>query len=163
MSTTLTPYQGIAVLGSTVSIRNTGDGLSQAMKVEPVELEIGRKVYVVLECEVEKHRHEPANADSPRSGLVLVNMLKAGRATLVDQDLVAAALDQQSKKLEEAEGIQRLPGTDEADTRKPSEMTDEEWEASVGNTEATITELGEAKAKTRGGRRPRGNQKGAGK
>jgi hypothetical protein len=153
MSKTLTPYQGIATLGSTVSIRNTGDGLSHAMKVDPVELKIGSKVYVVLECEVEKHRHEAAIADAPTAGLTLVNMLKAGRATLVDAELVATALDEQTKRLEEAEGVQRLPGTDEADiAKKPSGMTDEEWEASAGQTDATITDLGEAKAKTRGGR-----------
>lgn len=112
-------YEGHAVAGTTVSIRNTGDGLSQAMKVDPVKLDFGSTVYVVLECEVEKHRYESAGfADD----LILVNMLKAGRATLIDGDVVRVALDDQAKKIEEAEGTQRLPGTDLADE------TDEEDE-----------------------------------
>ena len=71
----ISDYEGHAVTGASVSIRNTGDGLSKAMGVDPVKLELGSTVFVVLECEVEKHRYEEAGfADD----LILVNMLKAG-------------------------------------------------------------------------------------
>ncbi len=92
----LSEYQGHLVTGATVSIRNTGDGLSQAMKVDPVELELGATVYVVLACEVEKHRFEPADF---ANDLVLVNMLKAGAATIVDRKVVGKFIDAQSKKI----------------------------------------------------------------
>lgn len=95
----LTKYQGHSVTGSTVSIRNTGDGLSQAMKVDPVELELGGTVYVVLECEVEKHRYEPADF---AEDLILVNMLKAGDATIVDRKVVGKFIDEQAKKIADA-------------------------------------------------------------
>lgn len=102
-------YEGHAVTGATVSIRNTGDGLSKAMRVDPVKLELGQTVYVVLECEVEKHRYDPADfADD----LTLVNMLKAGRATLVDQAVVRKALDEQEQRIKDAEPQQEL-GLDE--------------------------------------------------
>lgn len=98
-------YKGHEVLGATVSIRNTGDGLSQAMNVDPVELELGSTVHVVLECEVEKHRYDPIK---DTHGLQLVNMLKAGRATIIDESTVRDALDEQQRRIEEAEGVLRL-------------------------------------------------------
>ena len=69
------------------------------MKVDPVELELGETVYVVLECEVEKHRYEPADfADD----LTLVNMLKAGAATIVDRRVVGKFIDEQTKRIKDA-------------------------------------------------------------
>jgi hypothetical protein len=98
-------YKGHDVLGATVSIRNTGHGLEEAMGVDPVELELGERVYVVLECEVEKHRYDPIK---DTHGLQLVNMLKAGRATIVDGDLVRKHLDEQQARIDEAAGQQTL-------------------------------------------------------
>jgi hypothetical protein len=98
-------YEGKEILGTTVSIRNTGSGLEDAMNVQPVKLPLGTTVHVVLECEVEKHRHEPIK---DTDGLQLVNMLKAGRATIVDADLVVERLDEQERRIEEAEGTLRL-------------------------------------------------------
>lgn len=108
MSTSLTPYKGHDVLSSTVSIRNTGDGLSEAMKVDPVELTLGTTVHVVLECTVEKHRYDPVDKDNSSGPLQLVNMLKAGRATLVDAGLVEAELNEQEKRIAEAAGEPQL-------------------------------------------------------
>lgn len=101
----ISDYEGHAVASTSVSIRNTGDGLSKAMRVDPIKLELGTTVYVVLECEVEKHRYEPADfADD----LILVNMLKAGRATMIDNAAVRKALDVQEKKIRDAEPQQAL-------------------------------------------------------
>ncbi len=101
----LSDYRGYEVLGATVSIRNTGDGLSQAMSVAPVELDLRSTVFVVLECEVEKHRYDPIK---DTDAYQLVNMLKAGRATLVDADVVAHHLDAQQRRIEESEGTMQL-------------------------------------------------------
>lgn len=102
---TLGDYEGRPVDTATVSIRNTGHGLEQAMEVEPTHLPLGQIVHVVLECEVEKHRYDPIK-DS--DGLQLVNMLKAGRATIVDRDLVEDALDEQERRIDEAKGEPKL-------------------------------------------------------
>lgn len=96
----LTRYKGVDVSSSTVSIRNTGDGLSHAMEVDPIELPVGSTVHVVLECEVEKHRHEPATRGQ-YDELTLVNMLVAGRATIVDAALVQAHLDKQAERIKQ--------------------------------------------------------------
>lgn len=98
-------YEGQPVDTATVSIRNTGHGLEEAMSVDPVKLHMGTTVHVVLECEVEKHRFDPIN-DS--IGLCLVNMLKAGRATIVEADLVQKYLDDQEAKIAEAKGEPKL-------------------------------------------------------
>lgn len=105
----LTPYKGRAVVGATVKIRNTGDGLSSAMAVEPVELTVGERYHVVLECVVEKHVHEPEEKNV-YDRLILVNDLRAGRATIVDGTIVQEHLDAQQRKIEEAEGVHQLPG-----------------------------------------------------
>lgn len=113
MSQTLTPYKGHDVLTATVSIRNTGDGLSEAMKVDPVELDLGSVVHVVLECTVEKHRYDPVDKDNSSGPLQLVNMLKAGRATLIDSAVVRDALDAQEAAIAEAAGEPQLDLTGE--------------------------------------------------
>lgn len=101
----LTSYRGHPVTGATVAIRNTGDGLSAALGVEPVELPLKGTVHVVLECEVEKHRYDPIkDSDSYQ----LVNMLKAGRAVIVDRDLVEKYLDDQERRIDEAKGKPQL-------------------------------------------------------
>jgi hypothetical protein len=108
----LTSYRGHPVTGSTVAIRNTGDGLSAALAVEPVELPLQGTVHVVLECEVEKHRYDPVK---DTSDYILVNMLKAGRATLVDRDLVEKYLDDQQRRIDEAKGEPQLDLDSETD------------------------------------------------
>lgn len=92
-------YEGHDVTSATVSIRNTGHGLEEAMQVDPVKLPLGTTHYVVLECEVEKHRFDPVK---DTDDLNLVNMLKAGRATIVDYDLVRDALNAQTERIDEA-------------------------------------------------------------
>jgi hypothetical protein len=115
MSEKLTPYRGHDVLSATVAIRNAGDGLSKAMDVEPVELALTSKVHVVLECEVEKHRYDPI---PDTDGYQLVNMLKAGRATIVDAEFVEKYLDDQQRRIDEAAGQIRLP----VDAEAPEEL-----------------------------------------
>lgn len=92
-------YEGHDVVTATVSIRNTGHGLEEAMQVDPVKLPLGTTHYIVLECEVEKHRFDPVK---DTDDLTLVNMLKAGRATIVDYDLVRDALNAQTERIEDA-------------------------------------------------------------
>src|SRR5262249_14836962 len=101
----LTPFDGRQVLNATVAIRNAGDGLSQAMSIDPIELHHGEKVYVVLECDVEKVRFDPIK---DTQALSRVHMLKAGTSVIVDEDLVRAHLDDMERRIEEHAGITRL-------------------------------------------------------
>lgn len=128
-NTDLPEFEGADVLRTSVAITNAGDGLSQALAIQPQQLTLGDTVYVVLECRVQKIRFEPAvDKDHPEDGLVRVHNLRAGRATLVDRTTVVTALDAQADVIrrarEEAEGIQRLntdpdPGSEPAEGEEP--------------------------------------------
>lgn len=109
--TQLTPFEEHDVVGATISITNAGDGLSDAMKIEPREFEHGETVHVVLETTVSKVRFDPSK-DDPED-LIRVHVLKAGLATIVEGSAVSGALTAQRKKLEEAEGVHQLPGIGE--------------------------------------------------
>lgn len=99
----LTPYRDRSVLSSAVSITNAGDGLSDAMKIEPIELDMGETVYVVLECLVRPPQYDPIEKDNLRGPLKLVNRLRAGAATIIDYDLVKEQIEAQKSKVANAE------------------------------------------------------------
>lgn len=106
----LTPYKGRQVVRTTVSIRNAGDGLSEGMSIDPMELDQGSTVYVVLECKVDDHVHKPLT-EAPNL-LELKQVLRAGAATIVHRDLVEAHIAEQRERIQlardEAEGKRRL-------------------------------------------------------
>lgn len=114
----LTPFEGLDVIGTTIAIRNAGDGLSAAMEVEPTELHHGETVHVVLECLVEKIRHDPVDKSRADGPQIRVHMLKAGRATMIDADTVTAALDAQQAKIDAAKGSPQLPGIADGSDRR---------------------------------------------
>ena len=108
----LTPFEGQPVHAVALAIRNTGDGLSAAMDVDPVELHHGDIVDVVLRCEVDKIRYDELR-DS--DGLKRVQMLKAVRATLIDSDVVNEAFAEQSKRIADKEGQAQLDLEDDGE------------------------------------------------
>ena len=93
------------VVSTSVAITNAGDGLSQAMNVEPRIMHHGDKVVVVLETEVSKVSFAPVKDTDV---LNRIHTLRAGVATIVDRKLVAKVLDEQARKIEAAKGVQRL-------------------------------------------------------
>lgn len=114
--TKLHRFEGREVIGTKIAITGAGDGLSEAMSIEPEELRLGEKVFVVLEAEVSKITHtQVKDTDS----LIRVQNLKAGVATLVDEDMVADVLAEQREKnrraAEEKAGVTRLDFGDGAD------------------------------------------------
>lgn len=102
----LSPFEARPVVRTKVAVTNAGDGLSEAMAVDPVELSIGDEVYIVLAAQVSKVRFEEIK-DS--TSLARVHVLRAGTAALVDETIVADYLAKQRSRIEEAQGIVRLP------------------------------------------------------
>lgn len=98
-------FEGEAVVGTSVSIKSAGEGLSKAMSIDNELLRRHDVVNVLLECTVVKVGFGDAK---DIDGTVREQLLKAGRATLIDADLAGPLLDEQDRKLEEAAGIQRL-------------------------------------------------------
>lgn len=106
MAEQLSDFEGRHVGLSRVAITNAGDGLSKALAIDPMELSLGDMVYVVLETEVSKIRFDESKDGDD---LTRVHVLKAGTATLVDEDLVRDHLDRQAQRIEQAQGVHRLP------------------------------------------------------
>lgn len=108
----LDPFEGQEVSRTAVAITNAGDGLSNAMKVKPQQLHLGRSVYVLMECEVAKVRYEE-NGDSDT--LTRVHVLKAGTATIVTKTFAEDSIKAQKAEIErakdDASGVARIPGT----------------------------------------------------
>lgn len=106
----LSPFEGRDVGSAGIEIRNAAGGLNQAMKVDPEEWHHGEEITVVMRCKVEKIRHDPIkDTDS----LKRVHVLDASEATVIDDSLVAAALDAQAQRIEKAAGVTRLAVDDE--------------------------------------------------
>lgn len=108
---TLKAFDGQEVRAATIAITNAGDGLSEALKVNPMEMHHGERHYVVLECDVTQVKFVPVDKDDPAGDLIRVHTLKAGMATLVDKSVVDGVLAEQRRKLDEAKGIPQLPFT----------------------------------------------------
>lgn len=89
-------YEGRDVLQTTLQVTNAGDGLSEAMAVEPTVLHHQQTVYLVLECVVSKVSYPPIK---DTDCLARMHTLKAGRATLVDGDLVLPAINDQHLRI----------------------------------------------------------------
>lgn len=106
-------FEGRKVTKTTIAVRNAGDGLSKAMKVDPILLHQGDRVYVVLECDVDKVTFDPYD-DGVCSR---IQNLNAGVATIIDGAVVRDALDQQRDRIklhdDAQRGVHELP-TEEA-------------------------------------------------
>lgn len=98
-------FEGREVIATRVAVTNAGDGLSEAMTIDPEELALGSTVYVVLECETTRIGYEPVKDTGT---LLRKHTLRAGTATLVDGALVSEVLDQQRVRIEQAKGVERL-------------------------------------------------------
>lgn len=107
-------FEGDEILNVGIRIRNAGDGLSKAMKIEPKVLHRGDTCLVVLECTVGPITFEPVK---DTEGVARVQVLTAGTATFVDDDVVRKAItdqaDRNERAKEEEAGVQRLPTSDE--------------------------------------------------
>lgn len=105
----LAPFAGRDVVQTAVKVTKAGDGLSAALAIDPRELNIGDKVTIVIDTEVSRVDFAPIKDTDV---LVREHTLKAVGATIIDRDLVAAALDSQAERIqlakEAAQGVQRL-------------------------------------------------------
>lgn len=111
MSTPIEMYDGRDVISCAIALTGAGDGLSQAMKISPRRFSIGDRVIVVMEATVKAAKHEPAVKDDLEGPLRFVAVLKAGPATITDDEKVAKLLDKHKaavNKASEIEGQQSI-------------------------------------------------------
>jgi len=92
-------YRGRDIIRTSLTIRNTGDGLSEAMAIDPQVLEEGDEVYVLLQCEVVDHQHPLIKGTDC---IELKQILRAGTATIVDADFAEAKIEAQAARIQRA-------------------------------------------------------------
>lgn len=102
----LTPFEGADVLQTSIKVTRAGDGLSDALAIDPAEYHLGDTVHVVLECTVAKVDYQPIPGVE---ALRRIHTLAAGTASIVDPEMVREVLDAQRLAIEQARGIERLP------------------------------------------------------
>jgi hypothetical protein len=125
----LPKFEGKQVIAARVKIAKAGDGLSDALDIEPVALRNGDVVYYVLRGVVSQVNHRPASADLA-SMLVRQHTIDCTGITTIEPEVAEqmiadaeaaiaahqeAEREREEREREEAEGIQRLPGVDDAD------------------------------------------------
>lgn len=108
-------YRSKKITSTSIAIRNAGDGLSDAMEIDPEIYEPGDTVFVLLECVVDKHNMQLIEkADT----FECKQVFKAGTATVVDgaqyEKKIATQRNKIEKAKEAAKGVQRIPGTEDA-------------------------------------------------
>lgn len=115
----LSDFDGRTVGATTIKVTNAGDGLSEALKVDPTEFHLNDEVIVVLRTIVAKVEHHAMSPDDDFGSLVRSHTLKATEATIVDRDLVEVQLRQQADRIrkarETAAGVHPIPATDGSD------------------------------------------------
>jgi len=133
----LTPFENRDVASIAIIVRNTGDGLSEAVAVDPVELHVGDEVTVAMRCVVEKIRFDPIK---DTDALRRVQILKAGEATFLESETVNSALDEQLQRIEASKGVQRLPldGEDEDELGDDEDQGDGAFDPSAHPAPAAL-------------------------
>lgn len=141
MTEKLGKFDGKDVIRTSISVTNAGDGLSNAMKVEPQLLHLGDKVYVVLECDVANVKFVPLSDDD--SLLNRVHTLRAGAATMIDGSIVAAHLEAQAETIRKAK--QQAEGYTEGDLVDAAEQAEKDA-AAKAEAEAAAQAAGDGTA-----------------
>lgn len=136
----LSDFEGKEVTQAKIIVTNTGDGLSQNLKIEPVEYHHGDIRLIVMEAEVVKVRFDPhatkGDDEEEDETLERVHIFRAGTALVVDDTqtnaAVLAAITAQKERIkqakEAAEGTQRLDFPED-DPAADLDEGDKAWEA----------------------------------
>jgi len=119
---TLPTFEDMNVNTATVRITNAGDGLSEALKMDPKALHLGQSVFYVLAGDVTQINHVDKD-----DVLTRVHTVKASAITEVEREvaekmLQAAAEDLQRRK-DEIEGQLRLDAESAATEREKQDAT----------------------------------------
>lgn len=110
----LSDFEGLEVTQSSIEIPGAAGGFRDALKVDPIELHKGDVIHAVLECEVQKIRHDSLDKEDLTGPQERVHILRVTGATIVDKALVGDALTAQADRIaaaKELEGQGKLATT----------------------------------------------------
>lgn len=104
-------FEGKAVVASAVRVTRAGDGLSEAMKLDPQDLHHGEEVWLVIHGRVGRVSYDPVK--KAEEVLTRVHTIVAEECVMVAPDqvegLLASERDRIEKLKEEKAGVSRLP------------------------------------------------------
>jgi len=118
------PFEGIPVLASGFTMPGASGGLNKALSVNGLELHKGDRVTLAINCEVKQLNFPPV---PDTDGVQRVHVLNVEGVAIIDEAMVAEAIDAQRLKVEEAQGVKRLPPGDAdayADDDEPDDPGD---------------------------------------
>lgn len=111
----LSSFEGRAVAGASIRVTNAGDGLSEALALEPQELHHGEEVWLVLHGKVSNVAF-PSLKKYPDL-LTRLHTVSAIECIMVAPDQVEGLLEKERNRLElikeEKAGVTRLPMGDD--------------------------------------------------
>lgn len=93
-------FEGDPVTRSSVKITKAGDGLSDALKIDPVEFHRGDVVHFVLKGKVRYVAHPPAQKDS--TDVVRQHIIDTIDIAIVDEARVAQLLEDNRERVKRA-------------------------------------------------------------
>ena len=111
--TMLKPFEQRDVVRCSVRMPRAAASLRSALDAAPPELHHGDVVYVLIKATVTGIGFPTAEKDA--DVLCREYTLASTFGTLVDEADVRKALDTARRRVEDAQGVARLPGTDEPD------------------------------------------------
>lgn len=115
--TALPPFDGREVTVSALQIVRTGKAFADSLAASPAVLHDGDTVHVLIRATVNKVTHDRIKGtDELRRG----HTATAVFASIVTDAEGARLLDRSRRAVEQAAGVQRIPGIDESIDRHPS-------------------------------------------
>lgn len=119
----LPSFEGLPVVRSAVRITRAGDGLSEALKLDPRALHRGEEVFFVLKGTVDQVNFRPVSQEE--DGLLIrVHTVRASEIALVDAGQVEHFLQSERLRIkrlqDEAAAREPLPGIDDEPAGEPN-------------------------------------------
>ena len=110
-------FEGRNVVAAAAAVTNAGDGLSKAMEVDAMLIKQGQTGFLLIEWECTNVSFPPEDSAHPGTGGVRrVHTLRAGTATIVDDEYARQAIESQHEKnvrhAQEAKGQHELGDTE---------------------------------------------------
>lgn len=103
-SNILGTYKGLPVTETKIVVNKLGDGLSDAVGIEPIVIEAGDVAFLAVRVRKTKDRYDITyNADGIPVGAVLVQIFDSTGATFADEKLVGVAIQKVVDKVKEEE------------------------------------------------------------
>jgi hypothetical protein len=119
------PFEGIPVVSSGFTMPGASGGLNAALTVNNLELHKDDEIVLAISCKVRALNFPPVK---DTDGVQRVHVLDVKGVAVIDEDTVAEALEAQRVRVEEAQGIKRLPPGD-ADVYSDDDEPDDPGDA----------------------------------